>query len=107
MFIDIAPPVTDANAELLEHEFIAIAVKLGIEGVDIAGCVEDGIELISSFMIYYSDDQDDDDELAAHAGQIMAEFLRLQTQNAAVTREYEKSRAKIGRLILKLDRDGA
>ena len=63
--------------------------------------------LISSFMLYYIDDQDDDDALAAHAESILAEFQRLQTQNASATQEYGKARAKIGRLILKLDRDGA
>lgn len=107
MFIDIAPAVTDANAQPLEHEFIAIAVKLGIDGVDFAACVEDGIELISSFMIYYADDQDDDDDLARHGEAVIAEFRRQQAAKTSITKEYGKVREKIGTLKLTLDRDGA
>jgi hypothetical protein len=106
VFIDIAPPLTDADAELLENEFSAIADQVGAEGVEVAGVVEDGIELIASFMIYYEDDRDDDEELARQAEKILTEFRRLQAQGEAMTRGYGKARARIGVLKLTLDRDG-
>jgi hypothetical protein len=105
MFIDVAPPLSDENAELLEDELDAIADQLGLEGIEIAGCVEDGIELISSFMIYY-EDKDDDEELARLAGQVLAEFRRLQSEGQALSKSWERARPKIGTLKLTLDRDG-
>ena len=106
MFIDIAPPLSDAHAELLENELSQIASELEINGIGIAGCVEEGIELISSFMIYYEDDRDDDEELARYSETILSEFRRLQSEGTALTREYRGVRVRVGPLKLTLDRDG-
>lgn len=108
MFLDVSPPLSDANAKLLENELGQIAGALKIKGVEIAPCVEEGIELVASFMIYYEDgDKDDDEELAQSAERILKEFLRLQSEGKAQTRDWDRVRAKIGKLKITLDRDDA
>ncbi len=75
MQIDVRPPMTDDDGEMLEEELLQIAHDLKITGIDIAAVDEKGSERIASLEIFYEDEsRSDDPPLAAVATRILGEF---------------------------------
>ncbi len=75
MQIDVVPPLTDDDCELLEEELLQIAHDLKIAGIDIAGVEVKGAQRIGSLEIFYEDEAKPDDKpLAALAARILDTF---------------------------------
>jgi hypothetical protein len=105
ILFEIGIELSDDDAELLEAELGTIANELAIEGVDIAGFAEEGVEVYSSFMLYYEDDAEDDDQLFRYGQEIVDEFERLHSKGETWTKEFAPVVARIGRIRLKLVRE--
>lgn len=101
MLIQFSPTLSDQDAELLEGELLDVAGELGIDDIDIAGCVTEGEETFDSLDLFYTDDQPDDEQLRGFAKEILGEFEDRRS-GGDLSKDFQALEARVGKIQLKL-----